>query len=82
MQYIRSLAQVSEQMKEQLQKDNEEYEELEQILGSRSQACVCVHDVAYAGSKIVIGEDSVILKGNVRYSRFVNDGGEVRVHAM
>lgn len=82
MQYIRSLAQASQQMKEQMQKDAREFEELDEMLSGKVEACVDVRETAYAGTKIVIGGDSVTLKSNVRFSRFVSDGGEVRIRAF
>lgn len=82
MQYVRSLMQLSQQLKQQIEAGNEEFEELEQLLSNRTEACVCVRETAYAGTKIVIGEDSLTLKSNAKYCRFVTEQGEVRIQPM
>lgn len=82
MQYIRSLAQAQQQMLEKLEADRREFEELDEFVLNNSAACICVRDTAYTGAKIIIGEESLTLKNDVQYSRFVVDGGEVRVHAL
>lgn len=82
MQYVRTLMQHSQQLQKQIEADNAEMDELEQMLAHRAKACVCVRETAYAGTKIVIGEDSLTLKGNVRFSRFVDERGEVKIYSL
>ncbi len=82
MQYVRSLMQVSQQLSEQMEAANREFDELDQMLMNRTEACVCVKDTAYAGTKIVIGDDSLTLKGNIKYSKFVDEKGEVTVRPL
>lgn len=82
MQYIRTLAQAQQNMLEKLEADRREFEQLDEFVLNNSAACVCVRDTAYAGAKIVIGDDSLTLKSDVQYSRFVDDGGEIRVRAL
>ncbi len=82
MQYVRSLMQLSQQLQEQMDAGNAEFDELDEMLAHRTEACVCVRDTAYAGTKIVIGEDSLTLKGNVQYSKFVDEHGEVKIRSL
>nr|MBQ8252676.1 DUF342 domain-containing protein [Lachnospiraceae bacterium] len=82
MQYVRSLMQLSQQLQEQMAAGNAEFEELDQMLTHRSDACVCVRETAYAGTKIVIGEDSLTLKSDIKFSRFVDEHGEVKIHSL
>lgn len=82
MQYVRSLMQLSQQLQQQLEAGNAEFDELDEMLSNRSGACVCVRETAYAGTKIVIGEDSLTLKSNVKFSRFIDDRGEVKITAL
>lgn len=82
MQYVRSLMQLSQQLQGQIDAGNAEFEELDEMLAHRAEACVCVRDTAYAGTKIVIGEDSLTLKGNVKYSKFVDEHGEIKIHSL
>ena len=82
MQYVRSLMQLSQQLKAQIEAGNAEFEELDQMLTNRSDACVCVRETAYAGTKIVIGEDSLTLKSDIKFSRFIDDHGEVKITSL
>lgn len=82
MQYVRSLMQLSQQLQEQIEAGNAEFDELDEMLSHRTEACVCVRETAYAGTKIVIGEDSLTLKGNVKFSKFVDEQGEVKIRSL
>lgn len=78
LKYVQSLMQASQQIDERLVADDEELGQLEIMMNAKEDACVCVRDVAYAGARIVIGEDSTTLKSNVKFCRFKNIGAEVR----
>ena len=82
MQYVRSLMQLSQQLQEEIEAGNAEFDELDEMLSHRTEACVCVRETAYAGTKIVIGEDSLTLKGNVKFSKFVDEQGEVKIRSL
>ncbi len=82
MQYIKSLMQLSQQLSQQLEAGNVEMDELDRMLANRTEACVCVRDTAYAGTKIVIGEDSLTLKGDVKFTKFVSERGEVKIQSL
>ncbi|MBE5882255.1 MAG: DUF342 domain-containing protein [Lachnospiraceae bacterium] len=82
MQYVRSLMQLSQQLQEQMAAGNAEFDQLDELLSNRTEACVCVRETAYAGTKIVIGEDSVTLKGNVKFSKFIDEKGEVKICSL
>ena len=69
-------------MEKQLAEDNAEFNELEALLGQKTEACVCVRDTAYPGTKVVIGDDSMTLKSKVQFCRFALVGGEVKYTAL
>lgn len=81
MKYIQSLMQAGQQIDERLAADDEELGQLELMMGAKDDACVCVKDVAYAGTRIVIGEDSTTLHSNVKFCRFKNVGAEIKAMA-
>lgn len=77
--YMQTLMQTGKQMDELLEKDSAELEHLEHLMNTRSDACICVRDIAYAGTHIVIGESSMMLKTASRYCRFKAIGADVRI---
>lgn len=81
MKYIQSLAAANKQQMEQLEAAQIELKQLEQLMQNQGQACVCVSDDAYAGTKIAIGDASMVLKSTTRYCRFVKDRGDIKVAA-
>ncbi len=78
IQYIQSLAISNKQLTEQLEKDQEEMSELEKIMQGQSKACVCVSDEAYSGTKISIGDVSMVLKSSMNYCRFIKEQGSIK----
>ena len=82
MKYVQTLLAASRQMEKQLADDNAEFDELEGMLGQKTEACVCVRDTAYPGTKVVIGDDSMTLKSKVQFCRFALVGGEVKYTSL
>lgn len=82
MKYVQTLLAASQQMEKQLADDNAEFDELEGMLGQKTEACVCVRDTAYPGTKVVIGDDSMTLKSKVQFCRFALVGGEVKYTSL
>lgn len=81
MKYVQSLMQASQQIDEKLASDDEELGNLETLMEAKEDACICVRDVAYAGTRIVIGEDSTTLRSNMKFCRFKNIGAEIKAVA-
>ncbi len=79
MKYVQSLMQAAKQIDEKLAEDDEELMDIEDLLQNKNEACVKVRDTAYPGTKIVIGDDSTIVKKEMSYCRFQYDQGDVRV---
>ena len=52
----------------------------EQLQGQR-QACVRVSGDVYEGTKITIGDASMVLKSVATYCRFIREKGEIKVSA-
>lgn len=62
LKYVKSLAAANQQLSEMIEKDRGELEVLEKAMSSEGQACVCVSEEAYAGTKVAIGDGSLVLK--------------------
>lgn len=78
MQYIQSLAISNKRLTEQLEENQRELNVLEKMMQGQSQACVCVSDEAYGGTKISIGDASMVLKNSMNYCRFIRDKGSIK----
>ena len=81
MKYIKSLAVMNQQMTALIEKDKEEILILDAAMETEGQACVCVSDEAYAGTRISIGDASLVLKNSVKYCRFIRERGDIRITA-
>lgn len=81
MKYIKSLAVMNQQMTALIEKDKEEILILDAAMETEGQACVCVSDEAYAGTRISIGDASLVLKNSVKYCRFIRERGNIRITA-
>lgn len=76
--YVQSLMQAEKQIEEQLMADDDELCRLEELMNTNEEACVMVRDTAFAGTRIVIGEDSTILKGDMKFCRFKKVGADIK----
>jgi len=81
MKYIQTLAAANKQQTEQLEADQIELNQLDELMQHQGQACVCVSEDAYAGTKITIGDASMVLKGTVTYCRFIKERGDIKTAA-
>ncbi|MGN0131785.1 MAG: DUF342 domain-containing protein [Lachnospiraceae bacterium] len=78
MKYIQTLAVANKQQTERLEADQAELKQLDEMMQSQKQACVCVSDDVYAGTKIAIGDVSMVLKSTMRYCRFIRERGDIK----
>ncbi|MCH5281014.1 MAG: DUF342 domain-containing protein [Lachnospiraceae bacterium] len=81
MKYIESLILTNKQQTERLGQIQEEMETMDELMKNEEHACVRVHEDAYAGTRIVIGDVSMVLKKNATYCRFVKEQGEIKTAA-
>jgi len=79
--YFQSLAQANEQLMERINEIGEEIESLESAMRNEGQACVMVSGDAYPGTKIAIGDASIVLRKPAAYCRFIKDRGDVKMTA-
>lgn len=81
MKYIQSLAVANKQQTEQLEASHRELKELDDLMQNQGNACVMVSDEVYAGTKIAIGDASMVVKNPTKYCRFIRERGDIKVTA-
>lgn len=79
LKYAQQLLGLNKSLSEQIEADSEEFTELQEKLADSKNAEVIVEDIAYPGITVAIGELSMVVKKPVKYSKFVNKEGDVRV---
>lgn len=82
MKYIQEMAIAFKQLQEQLAKDMQEYDELDELLSSDTVASVTVKDTVYAGTKIAFNDLSMVVKQDYTFCKFYKAGGEVKVTSL
>ncbi len=82
LQYIVSLTKLKELKSKQLEKESQELEEIQIELGLMSNGQVIVEGEVYPGTRICIGDTSMVVKTTTHYSRFVKEGGDVKLKAI
>lgn len=79
LKYILSLKQVQSQKTQELEKDMEEIEHLQNLIENKNNAQVAVSGEVYPGTKIVISEVSMVIQKPVQFCRFVKKFGDVKM---
>lgn len=82
LKYVRSVALLMEDKKQELETKNNRMKELQTIVESQSKATVMVKDVAYSGTTIVIGDVSMAIQNNCKFCRFEKIRGDVKMCPM
>lgn len=82
MKYIQSMALSTKEQQERLVEAQAEYISLETLLDNKDNACICVRDEAYPGTKVCISGTSFVLKERVHFCRLVYEKGDVKVAAF
>ena len=68
--------------REEVKKASKRLDELQCLLENTKNAAVKVSGDVYAGTRIVIGDVSMVVKEKLSYCRFVKDRGDVRMKAL
>lgn len=80
--YVKTLIQEEKEKTEQLIAMKEEYESLETVLDTTTDAIVEVTGDVYAGTKICISDVSMIVKTTMTYCRFKKIDGDVKMQSL
>ncbi|MBO5093536.1 MAG: DUF342 domain-containing protein [Lachnospiraceae bacterium] len=80
--YIKNLYILYKMKKKENRKACERLDEIQAILERSKSAAVKVTGEVYMGTRIVIGDVSMVVKGNMSYCKFVRERGDVRMKAL
>ncbi len=78
MKYVQSLAEASKAQNARLEQCKAELTKLEEELKSGANASVKVKGEVYEGTKISIGDASMVVKNAFKYCRFIKDRGDIK----
>lgn len=82
LKYVLSLMKLRDTKKAQLQKESDELNEIQIELGLMAAGQVVVTGEVFPGTKICIGDASMIVKSSTHYCRFVKEEGDVKMTGM
>ena len=82
VQYMKSLIALSQLKKKEVEDKTTEMENMQDSLGSLTNAQVVVTGVVFPGTKIAIGDSSMVVQSEMQYCRFIRTGGEVKMTAI
>ncbi len=80
--YIKNLYQLYNMKKKDMKNATRELDKLQRLLESSKNAAVTVRGDVYAGTRIVIGDVSMVVKGNMSYCKFVRERGDVKMKGL
>ena len=79
LKHIQTLAIANQQKTEAVKRNQAELEELMERAGSTMEAQIKVRGMVYPGTKICIGDVSMVVQKNAHYCRFVRERGDVKM---
>ncbi len=77
--YVQTLVLANEQKSRSLEASNKELQELEKQVGNPMDTVVRVHGMVYPGTRICIGDVSMVVQKTSHYCRFIRDKGDVKM---
>ncbi|MCI6552437.1 MAG: FapA family protein [Lachnospiraceae bacterium] len=82
IQYMKSLIVLSKVKSKEVEEKTEELNRLQESLGSMVNASVIVTGVVFPGTRIGIGDVSMIVQKEAQYCRFIKSEGDVKLTAI
>lgn len=79
MKYIQSLALANKQKTEAVETATAELEELQKGINGASDSVVRVKGIVYPGTKICMGDVSMMVQKSAQYCRFIRNRGDVKM---
>lgn len=79
IQYVQSLAATNQQKTQAVAEANKEIEALQKQVGNPAEAVVRVKGEVYPGTRICIGDVSMVVQKTTHYCRFVRERGDVKM---
>jgi len=82
LKYVLSLMKLRDAKNEQLRTESKELVEVENELGLMAAGQVIVTGEVYPGTRIHIGETSMVVKSAVKYCRYIKEAGDVKMVSL
>lgn len=79
VQYVQSMAAVNQQKTEAIAAANKELTDLQKQMADTSEAVIRVKGEVYPGTRICIGDVSMMVQKTTHYCRFVKERGDVKM---
>ena len=79
LQYLATLIKAREKKQQELTELNARMEPLQEIVEQQQAAQIIVTDEAFPGTKIVIGDVSMVIQKSMHYCKFVKSRGDVKM---
>lgn len=80
--YVQTLMKTFKETNAKLKEESNEFDALDEAIRSSGHACIVVTGQVYPGTKVTIGDASLIVKDNIKYCRLIREGGEVKLSAI
>lgn len=78
-QQVQAMAALNKQKTEAIAAANNEIEELQKQTAGSSETAVCVKGEVYPGTRICIGDVSMVVQKTTHYCRFIRERGDVKI---
>lgn len=82
IQYMKSLIALNQAKTKEIENKTEEVDKIQDSLGSTTGAQVIVTGVVYPGTRICIGDLSMVVHNEMQYCRFIKADGDVKMTAI
>ncbi|WMC92990.1 DUF342 domain-containing protein [Kineothrix sp. MB12-C1] len=82
IQYMKSLIMLNKEKAKEIEEKTEEIDRIQEAIGNMTGAQVVVTGVVFAGTRICIGDVSMVVKNEMQYCKFLKIDGEVKMTAL
>ena len=82
LQYTKSLIALHKVKEKEIEDKAEEMEKLQESIGTYCNAQIIVTGVVFPGTKICIGDVSMVIQREAKYCRFIKEDGDVKLTAI
>lgn len=82
IQYMKSLILLSKEKTKEIEQKTEEMGEIQDFIGNLTGAHVTVTGVVFGGTRICIGDVSMVIKNEAQYCKFLKVDGDVKLTAL
>ena len=82
IQYMKSLIVLDQAKKKEIEQKSKEMEEIQDSIGNLTSAQIVVTGIVFPGTRIGIGDVSMVVRSEMQYCRFIKADGDVKMVAI